>query len=156
MASEKAKHKKNPLVNYLQASFEELRKVTWPTRNQAIRLTFLVLGFCMVVAILLGILDFVFGIGYRSLLDLGPERSLPTGIEEADSSTTMPLEGSPITVTTEDGREIEVNMGEEATVGEEGVEVTPVNIVSEDDSAVTEDVSSSVSAEETVETTPVE
>lgn len=82
MASDKKKIRSNALVNYFQASLEELRKVTWPTRNQAVRLTFLVLGFCMVVAVLLGVLDFVFGIGYRSLLNLGPERALPVNYEE--------------------------------------------------------------------------
>ena len=38
-----ARIKKNPLLNYFQESYEELKKVTWPTRNKAIRLTGIVL-----------------------------------------------------------------------------------------------------------------
>lgn len=69
--------KKNPLVSYVESSYQELRKVAWPTRNQAIRLTFLVLGFMAVVAILIGLLDYVFGTGHRALLNLAPQRALP-------------------------------------------------------------------------------
>lgn len=87
MASNKSNKKKanSKLINYFQSSFEEIRKVTWPTKNQAIKMTFLVLGFCLVVAIFLGILDFVFGVGYRSLLDLGPKRSLPSQVIEQEN-----------------------------------------------------------------------
>ncbi len=126
MASDKGKTKKNPFINYLQASVEELRKVTWPTRNQAIRLTFLVLGFCIVVAILLGILDFVFGFGYRSLLELGPERQLPTAVTEDASGV---LDGGAMTTTdVEDGVDtVDVRLGDEESMdGAAGVDVTAV------------------------------
>ena len=61
--------KKNPVVNYFQESFEELRKVTWPTRNQAIKLTFIVIGFCIVFALFIGVLDFGLNAGYRELVN---------------------------------------------------------------------------------------
>ena len=51
--------KEKGLVGYLKASVEELGKVTWPTKNQAVRLTIIVLIFCLIVtAILMGV-DFV-------------------------------------------------------------------------------------------------
>jgi len=124
MASDKAKSK-NSAVNYVQASAEELRKVTWPTKNQAVRMTFLVLGFCMVVALILGVLDFVFGIGYRSLLDLGPERALPAAVYEETGT----LDGGAVTVgddgavTINEVPEIEINLGEEAAAQAGGVVV---------------------------------
>lgn len=127
MASDKEKNK-NAVVNYLQSSAEELRKVTWPTKNRAIRMTFLVLGFCLAVAIVLGILDFVFGIGYRSLLDLGPERTLPVTVTEETADTGV-IEGDAVTVgdettaTAGDVPVVEVNLGEETT-GTDGVTVT--------------------------------
>ena len=62
--------KKNPLIAYFRDSFEELKKVTWPTRNQAIRLTFIVIGFCIVFSLFVGVLDFAFNTGYRQLVDL--------------------------------------------------------------------------------------
>jgi preprotein translocase subunit SecE len=59
---------KNPIVNYFQESYDELKKVTWPTRNQAIRLTLIVIGFCIVLSVLVGVLDFAFNTGYRYLV----------------------------------------------------------------------------------------
>ncbi len=39
---------------------EELRKVVWPTRREAIRLTIMVLAVCLAVGLLLGTLDYGF------------------------------------------------------------------------------------------------
>jgi preprotein translocase subunit SecE len=49
-----------PLVEYFAASRAELAKVTWPTRRQAVRLTMLVIVFSLVMAAILGALDWVF------------------------------------------------------------------------------------------------
>ena len=38
----------------------ELRKVVWPTRQETIRLTAIVIGICLFMAILLGGLDYAF------------------------------------------------------------------------------------------------
>ena len=38
----------------------ELRKVTWPTRAEALRLTGLVIAFTVAVAIVLGVIDYGF------------------------------------------------------------------------------------------------
>jgi len=62
--------KENIISNYIKTSFQELTKVTWPTKNQAVRLTIIVLIFCLVVAFLLGALDFVFNEFYQYLLRL--------------------------------------------------------------------------------------
>jgi preprotein translocase subunit SecE len=50
----------NALVRYLKETRAELRKVTWPTRQQAINLTIIVLGVTIVMAIFLGAVDLVF------------------------------------------------------------------------------------------------
>jgi preprotein translocase SecE subunit len=50
----------SPLFNYLAASRSELAKVTWPNRRQTVKLTFAVIVFSVVFAVLLGTLDFVF------------------------------------------------------------------------------------------------
>ena len=49
-----------PLFNYLSASRAELAKVTWPTRRQTVRLTFVVIIFSVVFAAILGALDLAF------------------------------------------------------------------------------------------------
>lgn len=69
MSEHKPESKKNPILGYFQDSYEELKKVTWPTRNQAVRLTFIVIGFCIALALIVGILDFAFNTGYRALVN---------------------------------------------------------------------------------------
>ncbi len=61
---------KNSLIRYFTGSFSELRKVTWPTKNQAIRLTAIVLGFCLFMALVIGVVDGVFNAGYKYILTL--------------------------------------------------------------------------------------
>ena len=39
---------------------DELKKVVWPTRREAIRLTIMVLAICVVVGIFLGAIDYGF------------------------------------------------------------------------------------------------
>jgi preprotein translocase subunit SecE len=48
------------LANYIKASIEEMKKVTWPTKKETIRYTWLVIGLSLSVAAFLGLLDFVF------------------------------------------------------------------------------------------------
>ncbi len=56
--------------NYLKNSFEELSKVTWPTKNQAVRLTIIVLVFCFIIGLALMGLDLLFNEGYQYILSL--------------------------------------------------------------------------------------
>jgi len=50
----------NRITNYLRGSYQELRKVVWPTKKEAINHTLLVIGISLGVAIFLGALDFLF------------------------------------------------------------------------------------------------
>lgn len=45
--------------SYITEALEELRHTRWPTRQQAIRLSVIVLGFTAVSAALFGIVDFL-------------------------------------------------------------------------------------------------
>lgn len=62
--------KNNKLVNYLRESWVEFRHVTWPTRNQAVKLAGIVLGFCFASAFIFSVLDYVFNLGYTYLLKM--------------------------------------------------------------------------------------
>ena len=62
--------KNNRFANYIRDSFQELTKVTWLTKNQAVRLTGIVLGFCLVFSIFLALVDFGANEGYTWLLKL--------------------------------------------------------------------------------------
>ena len=50
----------NKLVNYVKASYSEMRKVTWPTKETTIKLTWVVVLISLFVAAFLGSLDFGF------------------------------------------------------------------------------------------------
>jgi preprotein translocase subunit SecE len=47
-------------VRYIRETRGEIRKVTWPTREESRRLTAIVLGVTAVMSLFLGILDFIF------------------------------------------------------------------------------------------------
>ncbi len=58
----------NAIKSYVKHSFEELTRVTWPTKAQAVKLTIIVFGFCLVMAFFLGFVDYVLTYGYDLLL----------------------------------------------------------------------------------------
>lgn len=56
----KSGRSENPVIRYFQETSVELRKVAWPTREQAIRLTLICLGAIVVFALFFGVLDILF------------------------------------------------------------------------------------------------
>lgn len=48
------------LGSYLKESKDEMKKVVWPSRKQTIRYTMMVIGVCVVMAIFLGTIDYIF------------------------------------------------------------------------------------------------
>lgn len=48
------------VMKYFHDSYEELKKVNWPTRNQTINHTLIVLGMCIGFGIFFFVLDTVF------------------------------------------------------------------------------------------------
>lgn len=49
----------NRLINYLKASYQELKKVVWPSKKELIQHTLLVIGISLGVAAFLGITDYI-------------------------------------------------------------------------------------------------
>jgi preprotein translocase subunit SecE len=58
----------NGMISYFRESYEELRKVNWPTRDEVIQGTQTVLIFVIGFTILLWVLDLVFGLFVRTVL----------------------------------------------------------------------------------------
>ncbi len=58
----------NAVVRYLKETRAELRKVNWPTREQATNLTLIVLAVTVAMAIFLGAVDIVFAAIIRLLV----------------------------------------------------------------------------------------
>lgn len=68
--TKKSGDQSNALVRYFRETRGELRKVTWPTREESQRLTAIVLGVTAVMALFLGLLDLIFSNGVESLVRL--------------------------------------------------------------------------------------
>lgn len=50
----------NSIISYITGSIEELHLVQWPTQQQTIRLTVIVVGFIIATAIAFGLIDLLF------------------------------------------------------------------------------------------------
>lgn len=48
------------IIDFLRESKIELKKVTWPTKQEIIKYTFIVIIFSLIIALFLGGLDFLF------------------------------------------------------------------------------------------------
>jgi len=59
----------NALMEYLRDTRAELRKVHWPTRQEAENLTKIVLGVTVAMALLMGLLDYLFSLQLRGLIN---------------------------------------------------------------------------------------
>lgn len=47
----------NLITTYINESLEELRQVRWPTQQQAVRLSTIVIGFIIVMSLFFGLVD---------------------------------------------------------------------------------------------------
>ncbi len=56
----KGTRSQNALIRYFQETGDELRKVAWPSRETALRMTLIVLGSTVAAALFLGALDILF------------------------------------------------------------------------------------------------
>jgi len=63
--------KKNPIqwfFLYLKESVEELRKVTWPNKQETMKYSIVVIGLCVILALFLGGLDILLSKGMEWLI----------------------------------------------------------------------------------------
>ncbi len=58
------------IKQYIKNSIQEFNNVTWPTKNQAIRISTIVFIFMIISAIVLGAVDYLLSTGYKILLTL--------------------------------------------------------------------------------------
>jgi preprotein translocase subunit SecE len=63
----------NAVMRYLRDTRAELRKVRWPTRQEAWSLTKIVLAVTISMALVLGLLDYLFSLELRGLVDQTPQ-----------------------------------------------------------------------------------
>ncbi len=71
MAKAQVVKEPNAVVRYYRETVGELRKVVWPTREEALRLTYIVLIVITTMAAILGLADYIFAQLVRLLIGLG-------------------------------------------------------------------------------------
>lgn len=54
--------------NFVTSTIDELKKVTWPSRKDTIRLTAIVIIICLIIGAYIGIIDFLLAQGLNVLL----------------------------------------------------------------------------------------
>jgi len=64
------KRKENAIVQYFRETWFELKKVSWPTRAEAINLTVIVVVVTTFLALVLGLLDYLFQKGFGAFFSL--------------------------------------------------------------------------------------
>ena len=71
--STEARKRTNPVVwllNYFRESREEMRKITWPSKQDTMKYSIVVIGLCLILAFFFAGLDFVLSFGLQKLLAL--------------------------------------------------------------------------------------
>jgi preprotein translocase SecE subunit len=58
------------VTTYINESLEDLRLVRWPTRQQAVRFSGIVIGFTVICAAFFGLVDFIFSVTLKEILTL--------------------------------------------------------------------------------------
>lgn len=56
------------VIDYFKEAKSELKKVIWPSKEQTVNHTLLVIGISLAVAIFLGALDYLFTLGYEFII----------------------------------------------------------------------------------------
>ena len=56
------------ITNYIRDSITELKKVTWPTKKQTTEYTLLVIGISLVLAVFIGIVDYILTLGVEQII----------------------------------------------------------------------------------------
>ena len=72
--------KDNAITRYFRETWAELKKVRWPTRQEAQNLTLIVLGVTIGMAIILGLLDVFFSWEFKGLIDANPVNLVIGGV----------------------------------------------------------------------------
>jgi preprotein translocase subunit SecE len=60
----------NRIIRYFRETYYELRRVSWPTRSEAINLTIIVIVVTTFLAIILGLVDWAFSAAFGGFFSL--------------------------------------------------------------------------------------
>jgi preprotein translocase subunit SecE len=64
------KNKRNFLIKFISEAYQELKKVVWPKRSEVVKKTIIVVVSMVVIAALIGFLDYGLSQGVQFLINL--------------------------------------------------------------------------------------
>lgn len=64
------KNKRNFLIKFISEAYQELKKVVWPKRSDVIKKTIIVVASMVIIAALIGALDYGLSQGVKFLINL--------------------------------------------------------------------------------------
>jgi preprotein translocase subunit SecE len=70
VAKDTKEQRENPIARRVRETRSELRKVVWPTREETIRLTGVVIAISLIIGLLLFLSDSLFSALYLALVEL--------------------------------------------------------------------------------------
>jgi preprotein translocase SecE subunit len=82
------------IIQFVKDTRSELNHVAWPTRVQTLIFTFLVILLSALVALYLGLFDYLFTTGLGKAVELVPQAAPAQEQLQFDSMELAPLEGS--------------------------------------------------------------
>lgn len=100
-------------MNYIKDSIDEIKKVTWPTSNQAIKICIITVVFTLISALAITGLDFSFRKGYDQVLEMSPKVQQDRenlGQTQAEAPEAAINLGSEIQATDADGNPVNLNV----------------------------------------------
>ncbi|MFH0755495.1 MAG: preprotein translocase subunit SecE [bacterium] len=56
------------ILNYILETKEEMKHVSWPTKNQTIMFTIFIILISILIAIYLGFFDYLFSLGLKNII----------------------------------------------------------------------------------------
>lgn len=109
----------NPLIAYLKSSKAELEKVTWPSRQDTIRYSTLVITASVIIAVFFGVLDMglqrIVTLSVSSRTPAAPEQTIPdTGVTAQPDIQVTPVE---VESTTPSGEPGNVDVQVDSSIG---------------------------------------
>ena len=72
--------KDNAIARYLRETWAELKKVHWPSREEAQNLTMVVLAVTVSMSIILGLMDLFYAWEFRGVIDVNPVNLVIAGV----------------------------------------------------------------------------
>lgn len=93
----------NKIINYIRDSWIELKKVSWPSKQETYKNTIMVIVVSISIAAFLGLADYGLNLGLEQLIKIKPQKSIEeTQLDFGDVDVNVEQEIQPIEIQPDD------------------------------------------------------